>query len=63
MPGETGDSWYRHYNAVSGLKQDLRAEKSVSEQPRVNFTHPYKNIMTTNALFWPPRAPGMLVLL
>lgn len=28
---ETGDSWPKHYNAMLGLKQDMKAEKSAFE--------------------------------
>jgi hypothetical protein len=42
---KTGDIWNKHYNAISGLLQDMRAEKSAFKKQKDNICIVHKNIM------------------
>lgn len=39
-----GNSWYKHYNALSRLKQDMRAKKSAFEEHKDDFYTVHKTV-------------------
>ena len=46
---ETGGSRHKPYNAMSGLKLDMRAEKSAFEQHKDNLFKVHKTLMPTSS--------------